>query len=209
MREIINPANQKTTYTIDGMGRRMNEKIFDSNGTLLKQTDFAYSTNFPGVVTETIVRNFDGNGGGHDIKTTSVLDNKGRVVESISYPGNGQPTLSTTTVYDLANNKRAVYDPLGQVTVFDYDARNRLSKVTHHDNSFKEMTYDPGGNLITARDENGNVTDLPIRHHEPAEDHHVEHRKRTAPHHGDQLQCPRVTHHGAEPQRRGHRNRIR
>ena len=91
MKEIVNPANQKSTYTIDALGRRIDEKVFDAGGTLLKQTDFTYSTDFPGVLTETIVRNFDGNGGGHDIKTTSVLDNKGRVVESISYPGNGQP----------------------------------------------------------------------------------------------------------------------
>ena len=156
---IIDPESRETAYNVDNLGRRTNETILNKNGTIAKTTDFVYgNTSFPGVVTATTMRNLGG-GGGFNIISTSALDPLGRVQYSYSYPGNGNPPLFTETVYDLGNNKRAVYDPNRHITVFDYDARNRIRKITHEDNSFRRMTYDGVGNVRTVENENGFITE--------------------------------------------------
>lgn len=160
MKEITDPEGHRTEYEIDAEGRRVWEKVHDATLGLLKHTDFVYGDNdFPGVVTDTTVNNLNGRAGGFDIRTSNVLDGFGRVWKQISYPGGGNPNLETETVYDLANNKRGVYDPKDQVTVFEYDPRNRITKVIHHDNSFKQMEYDLGGNLTKEWNERGFLTE--------------------------------------------------
>ena len=76
------------------------------------------------------------------------------------FPQHGSlPPVVTETLYDLANNKRAVYQGvLRLATVFEYDPRHRLSKVIHDDDSFKTMSYDLRGNLIAETNENGFAT---------------------------------------------------
>jgi RHS repeat-associated protein len=43
-------------------------------------------------------------------------------------------------------------------TTNTYDDRNRLSRTTHTDSTYTEQTYDALGNILTKRDENGNIT---------------------------------------------------
>ncbi|WP_170266781.1 RHS repeat-associated core domain-containing protein [Brevifollis gellanilyticus] len=65
---------------------------------------------------------------------------------------------TTTTWSDFNGNKRMVRDPRGHITTFDYDARHRLIRVTHPDDSFKALAYDAHGNLIQETDELGTAT---------------------------------------------------
>jgi YD repeat-containing protein len=102
----------------------------------------------------------DYNGVAHDITT---YDGAGRANSSsladgsekttIVYGGNGVgPTVTVT-------------NPLGHVTVYQYNGSQLLLSVTgtgnaslHCDASFAQNTYDANGNLVTSADNNGNTT---------------------------------------------------
>ncbi|MEM6821457.1 MAG: RHS repeat-associated core domain-containing protein, partial [Verrucomicrobiota bacterium] len=149
-----------TEYTFDTLGNRTSEIVKDGAGTIVKQTDFAYSdTDFPGFMTQKTVKALSGAGDPtwvDDLVTEYVPDSKGQLWKEIIDPsGLGLTTLHT---YDANNNKLTTTDPRGNATTFEYDQRNRLTKVTYPDTQFKTFTYDLAGNKTAETDENGNTT---------------------------------------------------
>ena len=58
--------------------------------------------------------------------------------------------------YDDRGNLRTATDESG-TTTFDYDAADRLTKVTYPDDRFLEYTYDAGGRRIQLEDQDGFV----------------------------------------------------
>ncbi|MDI6800834.1 MAG: RHS repeat-associated core domain-containing protein [Thermodesulfovibrionales bacterium] len=53
-----------------------------------------------------------------------------------------------TYTYDTSDNLKTMTDRKGQTTTFNqYDLMNRLKKITYHDNSFTEYTYDAAGRV--------------------------------------------------------------
>lgn len=84
-----------------------------------------------------------------------------RVLEAPDVSGDSFP--ETTYTYDVSGRVIETVDPEGRVTAFDYDSRNRLTLVTHYDNSTTSYTYgvnltNDANLLVSMTDRNGNVT---------------------------------------------------
>lgn len=100
----------------------------------------------------------DYNGVAHDVTT---YDSAGRA----NLSGMADGTQKTTIVYDANSTgpTATVTNPLGHVTVYQYNGSQLLVSVTgnislHCDASFAQNTYDANGNLATSADNNGNTT---------------------------------------------------
>lgn len=85
--------------------------------------------------------------------TTERLDSLGRVRE---LPGSSGQLV--TYGFDKNGNVKTRTDIAGRVTSYDYDARNRLIRVTGPDAGITHYAYDAEGNLATVQDPRGLVT---------------------------------------------------
>src|SRR2546422_8945898 len=82
-----------------------------------------------------------------DSRLTSVREYNGSTTEfHTSYP------------YDQVGNLLSVTDAKNQVTSYQYDDLNRLTKTTFPDTRYETRTFDSVGNLLTRTDPNGNQT---------------------------------------------------
>src|SRR5204863_311530 len=61
-----------------------------------------------------------------------------------------------TSEYDAAGNRTKVVEPLGRTTVYDYDAVNRLTRVTNSLLHSATTAYDDAGNVTRVTDHRGN-----------------------------------------------------
>ncbi|MEM9347931.1 MAG: LamG-like jellyroll fold domain-containing protein, partial [Planctomycetota bacterium] len=82
-------------------------------------------------------------------------------IEPADRAGDGRAT--TLYSYDGAGRMLSTTDPLGRVTTYAYDSRDRQKTVTYEDNSVSEVFYGAPGsgdaNLVVAtKDRNGNYT---------------------------------------------------
>ena len=62
--------------------------------------------------------------------------------------------------YDSFDRVNQITDANGHNTFFAYNARHRVTKVTHNDTTFAAYTYDKYGNCLTAADELSHVTSI-------------------------------------------------
>lgn len=71
--------------------------------------------------------------------------------------GGGAPLATAVQrfEYDANGNPAAVIDALGRRTEYAYDALDRRRSVTFPDGSRTETSYDPDGNVVALRDNNG------------------------------------------------------
>jgi len=159
MQSSTDENGNKTYYDIDSLGRRTSEKLYDSGGNLVQETEFAYgNSKYPGFMTQKTVQAL----GGSDPSWTKSLvtqytpDANGRVAQEIVDPGT--LNLVTTYTYDANGNKLTATDPKGHTTWFSYDLRNRLVTTTFADGGQKQFVYDARGNKVTEYDENGIAT---------------------------------------------------
>ncbi|MBK8164196.1 MAG: RHS repeat protein [Gammaproteobacteria bacterium] len=152
------------TYTLDAMGNRLQEDVFDPNDTLTQTRSRVYST------MNRLLEDL----GADDQSTEYAYDNNGNLTSSTD-------PLSHTTgrTYDALNRITQVTDPNSGVTGFTYNARDQLTQVTDarsHSTSYtvdaldnlKQIvspdtgttnnTYDAAGNLLTSTDARGAVT---------------------------------------------------
>lgn len=151
------PINSTTTMAYDSIGRLWT--VTDAKG---KITTYAYDTmNRIASVTDPlgfITRygySWDGkltvisDAKNHDIRyeydersrVKKMTDQLGRV-ETYTYYTGAEITLTT------GDNLKSITDRKGQVTTFnEYDSMNRVKKITYHDSSFTDYTYDLAGRI--------------------------------------------------------------
>jgi len=104
------------------------------------------------------LKEVDYNGVAHDLTT---YDSSGRANMTSLADG----TEKTSVVYGSNSTgvTATVTNPLGHVSVYQYNSSNLLVSVTgdassHCAATFSQNTYDANGNLLTSTDNNGNVT---------------------------------------------------
>ncbi|TCO81905.1 RHS repeat-associated protein [Chthoniobacter flavus] len=158
MASVTDENGRKKAYDIDPSGRRTSEYVYQhgDDTPLVQETDFAYSDTFPGVVTLKTVRSFGEADWVHDLVTQYVLDGNGRVQQEVVDPDGLK--LTTSYTYDNNGNKISATDPRGNTTGFEYDARNRLTRVVYADGSAKTIEYYANGTKWHEVDENGHQT---------------------------------------------------
>lgn len=154
MSSVLDEEGRLKTYHIDGLGRRTNEIIYShgEGSPVLQETDFEYDGTFVGVVTKRSVRKLGGPDWSKDLVTQYVLDVNGRVQDEIVDPDG--LALKTSFGYDNNGNKLSVRDPKLHTTSFEYDKRNRLTKVVYADGSAKKIDYYDNGMKWHETDEN-------------------------------------------------------
>ncbi len=153
----------RTEWTVDGLGRRTEERVIPAGGsTPVQKTEFAYGNGtFPGFMTRKTVKKLTISGSPDpawvaDLVTDYVPDTEGRLWKEIVDPAG--LALTTTHTYDLNGNKLTTTDPRGKVTKFFYDKRNRLKQVNYADGYNRQFFYDDRGNKIRELDEKGVAT---------------------------------------------------
>lgn len=161
MESILDPRGNKTEYTLDAMGRRTDEKIFETATTLVQHTQWDYDyPEWNGFVsTEKKISLASDPGWATTLEMSFVPDDKGRIRTSTQKPGIDADGASiadlvTTYYYDLNNNKTCIVDPRLKETGFVYDERNRLIRTEFHDGTDVHTVYDLRGNRVGMINEN-------------------------------------------------------
>ncbi|HEV3272245.1 MAG TPA: hypothetical protein VGZ93_08710, partial [Candidatus Methylacidiphilales bacterium] len=167
MTDVTDEDGNHTHYDFDSLGRRTDEMIYappvgTASPALVQETDFYYgNATYPGFMTKKCVKALGGSDPGwvKPLVTVYAPDADGRVAqETVDPGGSGHLNLVTAYTYDSNGNKLTTTDPLGHTTSFVYDSRNRLTKATYADSSYKTMSYDLRGNKTREIDENGHAT---------------------------------------------------
>ena len=161
---IADSAGNRIAYTLDAMGNRLKEEVFDPNGVLAQTRSRVFDAlsrlaSDIGAQNQTTSYGYDPNG-----NLTSVVDPLNR---------------PTTNAYDALNHLVRVTDPANGVTGYGYDGADRLTSVTDPrslttsysydglanllvqqspDTGTTSNTYDESGNLLTQTDAKGQVT---------------------------------------------------
>lgn len=130
--EIADNQGGVIQYTLDAMGNRIREDVFDSADRLVRSQQRIYDAlvrlnSDIGAAGQTSAYRYDGNG-----NLTARVD----------------PLARTTTLgYDALNRLLTSTDPAGGVTRYGYDAKDRLASVRDPINLTTTYTYDGLGNL--------------------------------------------------------------
>jgi RHS repeat-associated protein len=161
---VTNELNQTITYTYDLMGKLLS--MTDANG---KITTYEYDLRYrliretrpdTGVINyeyddagnKTAVVDANGN------RTTLTYDAVNRLIKTADAEGSSvNQTYSTENNVTSMNIKDSAQNIKTSET-YTYDDHNRLTRTTHADSTYTEQIYDDLGNVLTKRDEKGNVT---------------------------------------------------
>ncbi len=163
----------ETTNNVDSLGRRLSYSVRGKDSTEdLYRKRFTYSDQFSAFLTSETTEAFtsvSNQSWEQNLSTNYEADNLGRVAREIVSPED--LNLITLSSYDLNNNRTGSQDPRGNITEFEYDTLNRLTRVIYPEAStsdgprqaVKEIWYDQNGNKAAEIDEEGNFT---IRHYD-------------------------------------------
>ena len=159
--QIQDGLGNRIVYTLDAIGNRTREQVFDSNNVLARTRSRAYDTlnrlaQEIGAQAQTTTYGYDGNGNATSVSdplshtTGNSYDALNRLVQVLD-PASGV----TRYAYDGANNLSQVTDPRGLATVYTYDGLGNLTKQVSPDAGITTSTFDPAGNLLTKIDARG------------------------------------------------------
>ncbi|MFJ7159803.1 LamG-like jellyroll fold domain-containing protein [Streptomyces sp. NPDC101118] len=142
------PSGLVTTYTYDGIGRKLTETqvsarhpqgatttyVYDQQSKVVSETAPGVKNELTGVThTARIVRTFDADG---YLLTESTEDTTG-----------GDPTRTTTYRYDARGFNDRVTDAAGNATSYGHDALGRVNRVTDPAGTTLTYAYTPRGQL--------------------------------------------------------------
>lgn len=85
-------------------------------------------------------------------QTLYTLDADGRLITRQRATGEAaDPWEMVTFTYTLGGKKETAIDPMGQITTYVYDARERLVRIINALGQVEELSYDPLDRLVTVR----------------------------------------------------------
>ncbi|QES10330.1 DNRLRE domain-containing protein [Streptomyces venezuelae] len=135
------PSGLVSTFTYDGIGRKLTETQVSSRHPAGATTRYTYDTmskvvseDAPGVTNEIT-------GVTHTARVARTFDADGYLLtETVKDTTGGDPERTTTYHYDARGFNDRVTDPAGNETAYTHDALGRVTGVT-----------DPAGNVVTHR----------------------------------------------------------
>ncbi|HEY7814548.1 MAG TPA: LamG-like jellyroll fold domain-containing protein, partial [Nakamurella sp.] len=146
--ETDSPTGLKTSYTYDGIGRKVQQKVvsdtytlittyaYDADGRVILQTDPPVTDRVTGAVhTGQVTSSYDADG---NLTSQRTADTTG---------GDAPRTVSAT--YNTYDQKATSTDAAGAVTQFAYDAYGNLASQTDPAGNVTSYAYDPNGRLLT------------------------------------------------------------
>lgn len=165
--DIEDNLGNTVTYTLDGMGNRVQEEVRDAAGVLRQTLARTYNNlnrlvQTVGGAGQTTTLSYDLNGnltqtlldpGGLNQSTAYAFDALNRLM-TITDAGNGVTSYS----YDARDNLLAVTDPKGNTTTYVYDGLDNLIQQSSPDTGTTTFTQDDAGNVLTRTDARGVVT---------------------------------------------------
>jgi RHS repeat-associated protein len=165
--QIQDGHGNKITYTLDGMGNRTTEAIYDSSNTLKRTHSRVYNSlnqlwkdvNAAGTSAVTTVFGYDSHGNQTTVNAplsrsmTNAYDELNRLNQILD--ANSGVTQYT---YDSNDNLTSVTDPRSFVTSYTYTGFGDLKTQSSPDTGVVTNTYDSNGNLSTSTDARGAVT---------------------------------------------------
>ena len=143
-------ADLTTSYTYDAHARVQTQT--DPLGTV---TTYTYETGTGNVISTAVTSSLPG-----AATTQTRFDKLGRVIATLSALGSAAITAGmsvssawaqygTTYTYDLAGRRASMANPLGNRTLYFYDADGRLRYTVDAKNQVQELRYDAFGNVGT------------------------------------------------------------
>jgi RHS repeat-associated protein len=162
--QISDALGNAIDYTLDAMGNRTAENLYDPSNTLHRTHTRVFNTlsqlfkdvNAAGTAAVTTTFGYDPNGNQTSMaaplarNTTDAYDELNRL-KQITDPANG----ITQFGYDANDNLTSVNDPRGLATVYSYSGFGDLATQTGPDTGTTKNTYDSAGNLATSTDARG------------------------------------------------------
>ena len=152
------------TYTLDAMGNRTQEQVFDPANTLAQTRSRVYSNlnrlfQELGAVGQTTEYTYDDQGNVTSVKdpllkvTSNQYDALNRL-KQVTQPG----SVVTQYAYNGLDALTQVTDPRGLVTGYTVDGLGNLTLQASPDTGNTQNTYDAAGNLLTQTDAKSQVT---------------------------------------------------
>ncbi len=157
---VVDSKGNRTAYTLNAAGDRVQEDSFDPANTLAKTQHLVYDAlgrlerAYGSNAAEATAYTYDDNGNQRTSleplrqrPTESQYDALDRLRATID-PMQGR----TEYQYDTQNNLRKVIDPRQLATSYGYNGFNELETQTSPDTGITKFTYDPAGNLVARVD---------------------------------------------------------
>lgn len=161
---IADGLGNHVTYTLDVMGNRTAESVYDPSNVLSRALSNVYNNlnqlaqriGSAGTAAVTTTLGYDNNGNQTTINapmgrnSTNAYDEMNRL-KQITDPANG---ISQFT-YDANDNITSVKDPANLITNYVYNGIGDLKQLVSPSTGTSNNTYDSGGNLKTTSDARG------------------------------------------------------
>ncbi len=165
--QITDNLGNKIVYTLDLMGNRTQEQVFDPSNALALTRSRVYNslnrlTQEIGASSQTTAYTYDNQGNVTQIDgplagTTDVTVNAYDALNRLTQMTN---PLSGVVGYSYngVDQLTSVTDPRSLVTSYSYDGLNNLNQQVSPDTGTTANTYDAAGNLLTSTDAKSQVT---------------------------------------------------
>jgi RHS repeat-associated protein len=164
--EISDGIGNSIQYTLDNMGNRTAEKIYDPSNNLHRTHTRAFNTlnelyqdiNAAGSSAVTTTYGYDNNANQNSIaaplsrNTANAYDALNRLTQ-ITDPNSG----NTYFGYDAEDDLTSVKDPRDLTTTYGFNGFGDVTSLVSPDTGTTGSTYDSGGNLSTSTDARGSV----------------------------------------------------
>ncbi len=152
--QVTNPDGMRTTYTYDGLGRKLSQTEYSTAYPAGLSTTYAYDQ-MGQVITETHPTVTDpGLGTPHTAQTTTGYDPDGDIlsqtVADLTPAGQGgDPARTVTRTYNSHDQLATSTDGAGNKTTYTYDDYGNKASQTDPAGNITNYAYDPNGHLLT------------------------------------------------------------
>lgn len=161
---IQDAQGNRMAYTLDGLGNRISEVVYDAQGNPVKRLTRQFDAlgrlwqEIRGVNGQATVTAYGYDAQGNPtLRTDPLLHVTRATYDALDRLARHEDALQghTDVARDVTDNITAVTDPKGLNTVYETDAFGQVRKETSPDRGVTTYTYDAAGNLKTRTDARG------------------------------------------------------